>query len=58
MVDIGLGPGGWHGREWKCSFSRGQVTNSEAGLGGEGCEGLRAVIPREVNKKEIIASAI
>lgn len=58
MVNIGLGPGSWHDKEGKCSFSRGQVTNCEAGLGAEGCEGLRAVIPREVNKKEIIASAI
>lgn len=58
MVNIGLGPEVWHGKEGKISPSRGQGTSSEAGLGGQGCEGLTAVIPRVVDKREIIDSVI
>ena len=55
---VGLGPEGWHGKERKSSPSRGQGTSSEAGLVEEECEGSRAAISREVDKKEIIASVI
>lgn len=59
MVNIGLGPEGWHGKEGESSPSRGQGTSPEAGLGGGGCDRLTAVIlSREVDRKEMIASVI